>query len=121
MRLLIQGEAMADNSAPLKEQDDNKMTSEDLNEESGDNDGDGHEANRQDIFAATFERLMNGFGETCEKEGVEVAVALVKHPDFEEPFVFYRAPHIVDAASLMAEILRQVKSQVFSDLDTEPR
>jgi len=79
------------------------------------------EDNRQDIFAATFERLMNGFGEACEKEGVEVAVALVRHPSFKEPIVFYRAPHVMDAAALMAEIMRQIKTQIFSDLDTEPR
>ena len=84
-------------------------------------DGDSTEGHRQDIFEATFKMLMNGFGAACEKEGVEVAIAIAKHPDFEEPFVFYRAPHIVDAASLMAKILRQVKSEIFSDLDTEPQ
>lgn len=79
------------------------------------------EDSQQDIFAAKFERLMNGFGEACESEGVEVAVALVRHPSFKEPMVFYRAPHIAEAATLMAEILRQIKTQIFSDLDTEPQ
>jgi glutamine amidotransferase PdxT len=117
MRLLIQGEAMTDNSGPLNDETAQKNPESDSQNEVGDS----SENHRQDIFEETFERLMNGFGETCEKEGVELAVAVARHPDFEEPFVFYRAPHIVDAASLMAEILRQIKGQVFADLDTEPR
>lgn len=108
---------MADNSEPLGDD----TVQKNLESDSQDDVGDGSENHRQDIFEETFERLMNGFGEACEKEGVELAVAIAKHPDFEEPFVFYRAPHIVDAAGLMAEILRQVKGQVFADLDTEPR
>lgn len=75
--------------------------------------------NRQDIFEQTFHSLMNGFGEQCEKHNIHCAVALAKHPDFEDPFVFYRAPHIVDAATLMAQILRQIKSELYADLNTD--
>jgi hypothetical protein len=117
MRLLIQGKTMADKSTPLDD-----ATVQKKSESNSKNDvGDGQKNHRQDIFAETFENLMNGFGEACEKEGVEIAIAIAKHPDYEEPMVFYRAPHIVDAAKLMAEILRQIKGQIFTDLDTEPR
>ena len=109
---------MADNSEPLDDVDDIQSELEDDPKNDG---GDDAEDHRQDIFETTFERLMNGFGEACEKEGIEVAVAIAKHPKFEEPMVFYRAPHVVDAASLMADILRQIKGQLFNDLDTEPR
>lgn len=108
---------MADKSGPLNED----TTPEDIPNDAENDVGDSSENRRQDIFEETFERLMNGFGEACEKENVSIAVAVARHPSFEEPMVFYRAPHIVDAASLMAEILRQVKGQLFTDLDTEPR
>ena len=108
---------MTDKNAPL----DDQTIQEEAEVDSKDDHGDGSENHRQDIFEETFERLMNGFGEACEREGVEIAVAIAKHPNHEEPLVFYRAHHIVDAASLMAGVLRQIKGQVFSDLDTEPR
>lgn len=108
---------MTDKSEPLNDGDAQAESEIDPKDASGD----GVENHRQDIFEATFEKLMNGFGESCEKEGVEVAIAVARHPDFEEPFVFYRAPHIVDAASLMAQIMRQVKGQLLADLDTEPQ
>lgn len=75
--------------------------------------------NRQEIFEQTFNDLMNGFGEQCEKYDIQCAIALAKHPDFEDPFVFYRASHIVDAAALMAQVLRQIKSDISADLDTD--
>jgi len=108
---------MADKNEPLGD----RTIQEEIKNDPKNDSGDSSENHRQDIFEETFERLMNGFGEACEKEGVEVAIAIAKHPNHEEPLVFYRAQHIVDAASLMAGILRQIKGQVFSDLDTEPR
>ena len=85
------------------------------------NDQASQEPNRQEIFEQTFNNLMNGFGEQCEKYDIPCAIALVKHPDFEDPMVFYRAPHIVDAAALMAQVLRQIKSDISADLDTDKR
>jgi hypothetical protein len=115
MRFLIQGEAMPDNSEPL----DSDVIQKDSESDLQDGKSDSQENCRQDMFAETFDRLMNGFGKACEKEGVEVAVAIVKHPQHDQPFVFYKGNHIVDAASLMAEILRQIKEQIFADLDTD--
>ena len=108
---------MTDKNEPLDDND----AQVDSEVDPKDDNSDGVENHRQDIFETTFERLMNGFGEACEKEGVEVGVAICKHPDFEEPFVFYRAPHIVDSATLMAKILRQIKSQIYEDLGTDPQ
>jgi|GEM_PF-3486555 len=107
---------MPDNSEPLENDMIQKNSENDLEDENSDS----QENRRQDMFEETFQTLMNGFGEACEKEGVEVAIAVAKHPDFKQPMVFYKAGHIVDAASLMAEILRQIKTELFADLDTEP-
>lgn len=76
-------------------------------------------SDNQDIFEQTFNNLMNVFGEQCEKLDVQCAIAIAKHPDFEDPMVFYRAPHIVEAATLMAQVLRQIKGEILADLDTD--
>jgi len=77
------------------------------------------EPGRQEIFEQIFNQLMNGFGEQCEKMQLQCAIAIAKHPDFDEPLVFYNAPHIVEAASLMAQVLRQIKKDILSDLDID--
>ena len=77
------------------------------------------ESSRQEIFEQIFNQLMNGFGEQCEKMQLQCAIAIAKHPDFDEPLVFYNAPHIVEAATLMAQVLRQIKKDVLSDLDID--
>ena len=75
----------------------------------------------QKIFEQTFSKLMDGFGAACEAEGVKIAVAIAQHPKIEQPLVFYIAPHIVDAGALMATILREIKTDVNTSLDTEPQ
>ena len=77
------------------------------------------EQDRQAIFDEKFQKVMDKFGEACMDEGITCAIAVAKHPEFDEPMVFYVAPHIVDAASLMAKVLRQIKTQVMNDLNTE--
>jgi hypothetical protein len=74
--------------------------------------------NEQEIFEETFQSLMQPFGKACEEHGIQCAIAIATHPDHGEPFVFYRASHIVEAATLMAGVLKGVKSQIFEDLDT---
>lgn len=75
----------------------------------------------KDIFDTIFSNLMDNFGKACEEEGVTVAIAIARHPKFKEPLVFYRAPHIVEAGSLMADILRDIKIQVYHDLNADPQ
>jgi len=106
---------MTDTIGPLEEGDTTKMPKEDLNAIDG-----GLEDRRQDIFDEQFQALMNGFGEACEKQNIEVAIAIAKHPDREEPIVFFRG-HLVDAAALAANVLRQIKQQLFDNLRTEPK
>jgi hypothetical protein len=74
---------------------------------------------RQGIFDDVFQALMGGFGQACEDQEVEIALAVAKHPNIKEPIVFYRG-HIVDAASLAADVLRQIKQQIYEQLNTEP-
>lgn len=103
---------MTDTIEPIEENDAQETTENES--------GDGQEDHRQDIFDAQFQALMNRFGEDCEKNDVQLAIAIAKHPDLDEPIVFFRG-HIVDAASLAAEVLRQIKGQIFEQLNTEPR
>lgn len=104
---------MTDNNRSLNNQDNQ--------DNQNDQDNQNQKANGQDIFEETFNDLMNEFGKACEKHGVETAIAIAKHPNFDDPMVFFRAGHIIDAASMMANILRQIKTQLYTDLDTEPR
>lgn len=82
-------------------------------------DGNDSEQDRQAIFDETFAKLMDKFGESCMAEGITTAIAIAKHPKFEEPMVFYVGQHIIDPAALMATVLRQIKTQVLADLNTE--
>jgi hypothetical protein len=77
------------------------------------------ESDRQAIFDETFSKLMDRFGEACQELGIKNAIAIAKADNFDEPMVFYVAPHIVDAAALMAKVLRQVKTEINNNLNTE--
>lgn len=112
---------MTDKTGPLNDDDVQDETLESTQNDSENDVGDSEEDRRQKRFAAIFSRLMDGFGEACEKEGVTIAVAIAQHPEAEQPMVFYRAPHICDAGALMAGILREIKTDVFASLDTEPQ
>jgi glutamine amidotransferase PdxT len=74
---------------------------------------------RQEIFEQTWNELMNGFGEQCEKHNIDCSIAIAKSGEFDEPFIFYRASHIIEAAYLMAKVLRQIKNDVYAELNTE--
>jgi hypothetical protein len=78
------------------------------------------EKSEQDIFDELFHALMDNFGEDCEKNSVELAIAIAQHPDHQRPMVFYRG-HLIEAASLAADVLRQVKHELFQRLDTDVR
>lgn len=86
----------------------------------GDTNDDGGTECRQAIFDELFQSLMGGFGQACEENGIEVAIAIARHPEIKEPLVFFRG-HIIDAASLSASVLRQIKQEVFEQLDTSDR
>lgn len=107
---------MADTIEPLEENDAPETTEI----QSEDSIGDTHEERRQDIFDEGMQALMDGFGAACEEQGIEVAIAIAKHPQKEEPLVFFRG-HLVDASGLAAGVLRQIKQQIYDQLNTEPK
>lgn len=76
------------------------------------------EQDRQAIFEERFSKLMNGFGEACETDNVEIAIAIAKHPEEGEPLVFVRGGEY-DCARLMAYVLKNMKQQIMAELDTD--
>ena len=85
-------------------------------ESSKDNVGDSLTGNRQDIFDARYQAVMEVFGKACVDNGVELAIAIAKHPLEQEPMVFVRG-HVYDAACLSSKFLKQFKQTVVEDLD----
>ena len=112
---------MPDKIESPEDDDTQKNSANDSKDDAGDSSKVAPENHRQDIFEEKFQALMNGFGEACQKEGVNVAITIASHPELDQPIVFYRANHIAEAGALMAGVLRQIKSELFADLDTEPR
>lgn len=86
-----------------------------------DNNQNGRKEDRQEMFESTFDKLMGEFGKACAEEGVSIAIAIAQHPKFKDPMVFYKGSHIIDAAAMMAKILRDIKTEIYNDLDSEPR
>lgn len=93
---------------------------EELRETTEDDGGDGSENHRQDIFAALFHKLTDGFGAACEEQGIETAIAIAIHPNQERPVIFIRGGTL-EAMSLMAGILRDYKEVLYDRLNTEPK
>jgi len=98
-------------------EENNDQTSEDIakNTDGGDN-----KEHRQVIFAQLFHKLMDGFGETCEENGVKTAIAIAIHPEHDAPVVFIRG-EVTDAMALSAGVLRDFKEDLYARLNTEPR
>ncbi len=74
---------------------------------------------RQDSFDARFAKLTDGFGQACEQEGVETAIAIALHPKEQHPIVFIRG-HQYDAGVLLANLLRQLTRQLIGPLNANP-
>lgn len=74
---------------------------------------------RQDSFDARFTALTDGFGQACEQEGVELAVAIAIHPNEEHPIIFIRG-HEYDAATIIASLLRNLTRRLLAPLNTNP-
>lgn len=102
---------MSDKSKPLE-------PDYDINQDIRDNDSDVPVEDRQRIFEERFATLMNGFGQACEENDVNIAVAIAIHPDEDEPIVFMRGGEY-DAARLLAYVLRRMKQQIATELDTD--
>ncbi len=81
--------------------------------------GEGAPNLRQDSFDARFERLTDGFGQACEQDGVETAIAIAIHPEEKRPIVFMRG-HQYDVAVLLADILREFSRRLIGPLNANP-
>jgi hypothetical protein len=77
---------------------------------------DSTEVEHQTMFEQRFNALMNGFGEACESNKIDISIAIAIHPQEEKPLVFIRGDEY-DVARLMAVVLRQLKHQVLRELD----
>jgi hypothetical protein len=121
---------VTDKTTPQKISDVNQ-------EDTKDTSGDQGKLSGQDIFDAKFHRLMDVFGEACEEEGIEVAIAIAMFPPLVEvvgeenakemgekntspfhPMVFYRG-HLADVAALQASVLRGMKAELINALRTD--
>jgi len=91
------------------------------------------ELSGQDIFDVKFQKLMGIFGEACEKEGIELAVAIAMFPPLNKeetdklvqnghsplhPMVFYRG-HLADVAALQANVLRGMKAEIINSMNID--
>lgn len=87
-------------------------------QESQNVEGDLSSEDRQAIFEERFTALMNGFGEACKANNVDIAVAIALHPKEQEPLVFVRGDEY-DSARILAYVLRSMKQQITEQLNTE--
>jgi len=100
---------------------DPEDTQQALNEPSENNHEIESEDTRQRIFATQCEDVMAAFTEVCQKHGVVLELALISDPESKEPrpmIMFHGHPY--DAAEIMARTLKDLKSQLYAGLNTEP-
>lgn len=98
---------MSEDNKPLDVQDDTNPTQEQLSR-----------VEAQRIFEERFNALMNGFGEACEKNNVELSIAIAVHPGEKEPLVFLRGDSY-NGARVLAYVLKRMKADIMSDLNAE--
>lgn len=81
--------------------------------------GEGQQDSRQNSFDVLFAKLTDGFGQACEQEGIETAIAIAIHPGEKHPIVFIRG-HQYDAGVLLANVLRQMSRSLIGPLNANP-
>ena len=83
-------------------------------------DADGEQP-EQNIFDGKTEgpeiQLFDMFGKACEDNGIELSIAIILDKN-GKPKVFYKG-HIMDIATLLATVLREMKMQIFELLHTD--
>lgn len=77
--------------------------------------GEGVHDPRQAIFANRFAKLTDGFGQACEQEGVETAIAIAIHPGEKHPIVFIKG-HQYDVGVLTARVLKIITRALMDPL-----
>lgn len=98
---------MPEDNQPIDTQNSQNQTREQL---------DKTEAQR--IFEERFNALMNGFGDACESQNINLAVAIAVHPKENEPLVFVRGDEY-NVARVLAYVLKRMKADLIADLNTE--
>lgn len=93
-----------------------RTTSQNTTEPDKNGDGDHTPDSRQTIFDARFANLTDGFGQACEQEGVQTAIAIAIHPGEKHPIVFLRG-HEYDVTVLLSAIQRQLTRSLLAPLD----
>lgn len=81
--------------------------------------GEGVSDPRQTIFDARFAKLTDGFGQACEHEQVDLAIAIAIHPEEKHPIVFIKG-HEYDIAKLLANLLREITRNLMTGLNPDP-
>lgn len=81
--------------------------------------GEGRPDPRQISFDARFAALTDGFGQACEQEGVEIAVAIAIHPKEKHPIVFVRG-HQYDVTVLLTTVQRHFTRDLMAPLNPSP-
>jgi hypothetical protein len=71
------------------------------------------------LYEQRFNLLTDGFGEKCELENVNTAIAIAIHPLEERPIVFARG-HKYDIAKLLALLLKGLRAEMMEELDSLP-
>lgn len=72
-------------------------------------------ADQQAIFDALFAKVMDPFGEACEREGVQLAFGIAIHPNCPRPFIFLRG-HQFDTISLVAKVIKGLQRELIAEL-----
>ena len=68
------------------------------------------------IFDERFALFMGQFSETCESQGIELAIAIVADPKIpDRPLVFYNGG-IYDVACLTREVFEHLRNKVLQSL-----
>jgi len=115
MWLSIQGATVANNTTPpIKTKAERTLTEDSAkpNESAQTTANDHH----PDIFDKQFAVTMNGFGEACETQGINTAVAIAIHPQGNGPLVFMRG-HEYDVAVMLTRLLRSLKEKLGAELE----
>jgi len=78
----------------------------------------GDEAN-QDNFEKTQHPILETFMEGCKEHELRIGICIIVDPKTNRPEVIVKG-HSYDAAALLAGLLRDMKSELIANLETEP-
>lgn len=73
----------------------------------------------QDIFDETTQSLMNEFSELLNKYKCNNIVTIIKHNESDNPIIVVN-DNKYGVGIILAEILRDIKSEIYKELNTEP-